>query len=194
MAVGVGHQFVGLLAGGIEAHRMIHRLALIKRQVAVAAIHRATGGIHQVFHAVMTAPLKDVTEAHQVALDVGRRIFKRITHTRLGRQIHHHPGPFGSKQRQQRLTLFQGNLLKTPGTGRGHGLDRLEARLLEGGVVIAVEVVDADHAITALQQPLAKSGPNETGSTGHQNRSGVDGSHGRSANSGKQTDVMGISA
>ena len=73
-------------------------------------------------------------------------------------------------------------------------LDRLKTCLFEGGVVIAVEVVDADHAITALQQPLAESSPNETGSTGHQNRSGVDGSHGRSANSGKQIDVMRISA
>ena len=77
---------------------------------------------------------------------------------------------------------------------RLEAIDRLEARLLEGGVVIAVEVVDADHPITALQQPLAEGSPNETGSTGDQNRSGVDGSHGRSANGGKQTDVMGISA
>ena len=142
----------------------------------------------------MAATFENVTEAHQVALDVGRRVLERVADACLGGEIHHHTRPFGGEQRHKRLTLFQSNLLKTPGTGRSHGRDRREARLLEGGVVIAVEVVDADHAITALQQPLAERCPNETGSTGHQNRSGINGSHGRSANGGKQTDVMRISA
>ena len=190
MAVGVGHQFIGLLAGGIEAHRVIHRLELVEGHIAVAAINRTTGGIHQILHAVMTAALEDVAKALQVALDVGRKIFKRVTHTSLDRQIRHLQGPFGREQRLYRLTFFQGDLLKMLGTGRCHGLDLLEARLLEAGVAIGVDVVDADHLITELQQPQAKSCTNETGSTGHQNRSGVDGSYDKSANSEKQTDVM----
>ena len=90
MAVGVGHQLIGLLAGGIEAHRMVHRLPLVKRQVAVAAVDRAARGIHQVANAVVTASLQDVAEPHQIALDVGRRVLKRVAHPCLGRQIHHH--------------------------------------------------------------------------------------------------------
>ena len=90
MAVGVRHQLVGLLTGGVKAHRMIHRLTFIKGQIAVAAIHRAAGGIHQIANTMMSTALKDVTKANEIALDVGRRILNRITHTSLGCQIHHH--------------------------------------------------------------------------------------------------------
>ena len=94
MAVGVRHQLIGLLAGGIKTHRMIHRLAFIKRQVAVTAIHRTAGGIHQIAHAVMTTSLKDVPKSHKIALDVSSRILNRIANPRLGRQIHHNLGLF----------------------------------------------------------------------------------------------------
>ena len=106
---------------------MIHRLALIKRQVTVAAIHPATEGLNQVLHTVMTARLEDVAKAQKVAQDENRKVFKRLTHTRLGRQINHHSGPFGNKKRQKCLALFQRDLLKTPGASRDHGLDRLVA-------------------------------------------------------------------
>ena len=33
MAVGVRHQLIGLLAGGVEADRMVHRLLLMERQI-----------------------------------------------------------------------------------------------------------------------------------------------------------------
>ena len=69
---------------------MIHRLLFVKRQIAVAAIHRAAGGIDQILNAVVTTAFKDVAKTHQIALDVGRWIFQRIANTRLGRQIHHH--------------------------------------------------------------------------------------------------------
>ena len=42
---GCAHQLIGLLAGGIEAHRMVHRLLLMERQIAVSAIHRTARGI-----------------------------------------------------------------------------------------------------------------------------------------------------
>jgi hypothetical protein len=55
---------------------MIDRLLFMERQVAVAAIDRAAGGIDQVLHTVMSTPLKDVGKTHQVALDVGRWILE----------------------------------------------------------------------------------------------------------------------
>ena len=94
MAVGVRHQLIGLLAGGIEAHRMIHRLSFIKGQVAVTAVHRTTGCIHQIAHAVMTTTLEDVAKSDKIALDICSRILNRVTHPSLGRQIHHNLGLF----------------------------------------------------------------------------------------------------
>ena len=110
---------------------MIHRLALIKRQVKDAAIHLATEGLNQVLHTVMTARLEDVAKAKKDTQDANRRVFKRLTHTRLGRQINHHSGPFGNKKRQKCLALFQRDLLKTPGGRKGYGLDRLVASQAE---------------------------------------------------------------
>jgi hypothetical protein len=81
---------IKVLTGGVKTHRMIHRLTFIKGQIAVAAIHRAAGGIHQIANTMMSTALKDVTKANEIALDVGRRILNRVAHASLGCQIHHH--------------------------------------------------------------------------------------------------------
>ena len=80
MAVGVGHQFVGLFAGRIETHRMVNTVVLGKGRLGVAAVHRTAGGIHQMLHVVMSAALEDVAKARQIALDIGRRVLDRIAH------------------------------------------------------------------------------------------------------------------
>ena len=41
VAVSVSHQLIGLLAGGIKAHRVINWLAFMKWQIAVASVNRA---------------------------------------------------------------------------------------------------------------------------------------------------------
>jgi hypothetical protein len=130
MAVGVRHQLIGLLAGGIKTHRMIHRLAFIKRQVAVTAIHRTAGGIHQVLSAVVTAALQDVAKPHQIALDVSRRVLQGVTNPSLSCQIYYHLGPFFSKQRHQPLFILQSQTLKAPGTGGRHDFNLAQPRLL----------------------------------------------------------------
>ena len=76
MAVRVRHQLIGFLAGGIETHRVVHRLALIEGEVAVASIDRAAGGVHQVLHTMVTTALEHMTETHQIALDVGGGILE----------------------------------------------------------------------------------------------------------------------
>ena len=42
MAVGVRHQLIGLLAGGIQTHRMVHRLLLMEGQIAIPPVDRTT--------------------------------------------------------------------------------------------------------------------------------------------------------
>jgi len=54
---------------------MVHGLVLRKRQVGVAAIHRAAGGVNEMLDAVVAASLKNVAKPHQIALDVGPRVF-----------------------------------------------------------------------------------------------------------------------
>ena len=150
---------------------MVHRLTLMKRQIAVAAINRAARGIHQVLSAMVTAAFQDVAKPHQIALDVSRRVLQGVPNTGLGRKIHHHLGPFFSKQRHQSLFILQSQALKAPGTGRRHGFNLMQPRLLKAGIVVVVQIVEANNPITALQQPDRQSCTDEASSTGHQNRS-----------------------
>ena len=83
---------MGLLGGGIQAHRVVHRLVLGKLEISVAAIHRAAGGIDQMLDALVAATLEHMAETHQIRLDVDR-----VTHPNLGSQMDH---PVGLKCRK----------------------------------------------------------------------------------------------
>ena len=74
MVVGLGHQFVGLIGGRIEAHRVVERVLLSKRHLAVAAVDRAVRGIHEVVHTLVPAALEHVAKAIEVGLDLGRGV------------------------------------------------------------------------------------------------------------------------
>jgi len=63
MAVGVGHQFVGLLGGRIEAHRMVHAVVFGEGQLFVAPVNAGAAGIDQVFHLIVAATFQDIDEA-----------------------------------------------------------------------------------------------------------------------------------
>ena len=89
VAVGVGHQLIGLLGGGIQAHRVVHRLVLGKREISVPSIHRAAGGIYLRLDAVVAATLEHMAETHQIRLDVGGRVLDRVMHLSLGSQMVH---------------------------------------------------------------------------------------------------------
>ena len=71
---------------------MVHGLMFRERQVGVAAIHRATGGVHQMHNAVVAAAFEDCAKPHQVALQVSTRIFEGVTHPGLGGQVNHQSG------------------------------------------------------------------------------------------------------
>ena len=74
MAVGVRHQLIGFLGGGIQADGMVDRVGLGKRHLDVAAVHAGAARVHQVRGRVVAAGLQDVDEAHQIRLGVGVRV------------------------------------------------------------------------------------------------------------------------
>ena len=132
VAVGVRHQLIRFLAGRIKTHGVIHGLLFVERQIAVAAIYRAAGGIDQILNAVVTTAFKDVAKTHQVALDVGSWIFQRIANTRLSCKIHHHARSLSRKQLEQGITVLQGHALESPSSSHwcGQRLDASKACLL----------------------------------------------------------------
>jgi hypothetical protein len=60
---------------------------------------------------------------------------------------------------------------------RRHRFNGLQARLLQRGVVVTVEVVDADHAVAALQQALHEGRTDESGRTGDEDWTGLIAAH-----------------
>ncbi len=93
-------------------------MLLTEGQLAITAIHRATGGIHQVLHPVVAATLKNVAETYQVALDVGRWVLQGVTHPRLSREVHDGPRERISKKFRQSTAIVNIQLSKAEALGR----------------------------------------------------------------------------
>ena len=89
LAVGMCHQFVALLGGGIEGHGIIHLIIGGIRHFLVGAIDTATAGIHEMRHFVMTAGFKNVVEADEVGLDIGIGVGDAVADTCLCGKVYY---------------------------------------------------------------------------------------------------------
>ncbi len=98
VAVGMGHQLVGLFGGSVEAERVVYVVVYGERHGRIGAIHAGAAGVDQVFHAIVAATFEDMTKANEVAVDVGERVLKGVAHAGLGGQVDHALGFMGLKQ------------------------------------------------------------------------------------------------
>ena len=171
MAVSVSHQLIGLLAGGIEAHRVVNAVLLRKRHARVAAIDRTAAGVHQMLNPVMAATFQDVTKTHKVGLDVSGWVFNRVTHSRLGRQVHHLLRHVLSEGGVHSDTIFQIRFdqMKRRARAQCGGLQLGNPGSLESSVVIGVDVVKPYYRMTLLKQARAEVKADETSSAGDEN-------------------------
>jgi len=83
VAVGVRHQFVGLLAGGVEADGVVDRVVHRERDLGVGTVHAGRAGVDEVLDLVVTAAFEQVGEADQVGLHIRVRILQRVAHAGL---------------------------------------------------------------------------------------------------------------
>lgn len=169
MAIAVGGEFVGALGGGIQGQRPVDGILYLKRHARIGAVHRAARRVDQVRRSKLPTGLKHVDKADQIGLGVNIRLFKRITHTGLRRQMN---------------DLFEGVLREEGGQTFGIGdvqpveretwqaLEYGKARLLELDAVVIVEVVDTDDLHTEFAQTPGDMKPDEPCSTCHQYRHG----------------------
>lgn len=171
LGVGGGHEFVGLLGGGVERHRRVDAVLLGERHLLVAAVDRAGAGVDQVLHRVVAAALEDIKEADEITLEVGARVLDGVADTGLGGEVHHDVEAVLGEQ-----TLDEGRVAQVAAhegeAAVGVGLDQhAQARVLNAGVVVAVEVVEADNnVIGLLEQLLDEERADEAGGTRYKNR------------------------
>ena len=90
LRVGMGHQLVALLRGGVEAHGVVYLVVCRIGHLLIAAIDGRGRGIDQMFHFVVAARLENVVESDEVALDIGVGVGDAVAHACLGGQVDHY--------------------------------------------------------------------------------------------------------
>lgn len=116
---------------------------------------------------MVTAGLKDVEEADEVALEVGARVLDGVAHARLGSEVHH---DVETVLREQ--ALYEGGVAQVAAhegeAAVGVGLGQhAQAGVLDTGVVVAVEVVETDdNVIGLLEQLLDEERADKAGCSG----------------------------
>ena len=164
--VGVRHELVGALAGGVQRHRMIGGVVLRERHVGVGAVYRAGRGVHQVLDAVVAAAFQHVEGAGDVAAHVGVWVLERMAHAGLRREVHHALKFLAREERGHGRLVGEVELHEAK--LRLHREAR-EARLLERNVVVLIQVIETDHLVTAREQPLGRVRADEAGGAGQEN-------------------------
>lgn len=167
LGVGGGHELVGLLGGGVERNRRVDAVLLGERHLLVAAVHRAGAGVDQVLDRVVAAGLEDVEEADEVALQVGARVLDGVADARLGGKVHNDVEAVLGEQALDeggiaQVAAHEGEAAVRVGFGQ-----HAQARVLDAGVVVAVEIVKADdHVIGLLEQLLDEERADKAGGSG----------------------------
>ena len=109
MAVGVGHEFVGLLARRVQRERMVHVVMHRERHRRIRAIDAGTRGINEVLHAIMSTSFKDMREAEDVAVYIGQGVVDGVPNTGLCSKIDYSYWLMISKSRINGLLVSQIN-------------------------------------------------------------------------------------
>ena len=113
---------------------------------------------------MVAAGLEHVEEAYQVALEVGARVLDGVANARLGGEVHNDVETVLGEQALDKggvaqVAAHEGEAAVCIGLGQ-----HAQARVLNAGVVVAVEVVEAnDRVIGLLEQLLDEECADKTG-------------------------------
>jgi len=118
-----------------------------------------------VFHTAVAAPLQDVDETDEVAVDVGVGVFKGVTDPGLGSQVHHLGKSLRSEEGRNRRPIGQIYLYESETWA---SLELRQTRLFEADVVVIVKVVEADDFVASVEQAHCQVIPDEPGRAGDQ--------------------------
>lgn len=115
----------------------------------------------------MAAGLEHVEEADEVALQIGARVLDGVADARLCGEVHHDiEAVLGEQALDEggvaQVAAYEGKAAVYVGLGK-----HAQARVLDAGVVVAVEVVEADdHIVGLLEQLLDEERADEAGGSG----------------------------
>ena len=162
----MGHQLVRLLRCRVQAERVVHVVVDGKGHPGIGPVDRTGGGEDEMLHLLAAAPLEDIQESDEVALHVGVGVFERVADARLGGEVDDDLGPLAFKKR------LHGRLIGEVGPDEAEVsavLQKGEARLLQGHVVVGVQIVEADHSLSSGEKAPGEMEADETRRAGYEN-------------------------
>jgi hypothetical protein len=109
--------------------------------------------------------LNDIYKTSEITLDVKMRIFQRISHASLRRQMHHQSELFILKNIGDSVEVCDVGMEKPK--GRVVSQD-FEPRRFQAFIVEPVEVVNSDDLVARLEKPLRDMKSNKSGAAGEQ--------------------------
>ncbi len=111
----------------------------------------------------MAAAFEHVEKADDVAAHVGVGVLQRVAHPGLRRQV---DGPVEGIIGEDSLHGLGVGEVEALEVERVEPFELLQPGLLEGDVVVVVEVVDTDHCGAAFEETAGDVHPDEAGGTG----------------------------
>mmetsp|Transcript_70481 Transcript_70481/g.187348 ORF Transcript_70481/g.187348 Transcript_70481/m.187348 type:complete len:416 (+) Transcript_70481:75-1322(+) len=169
MVEGVAKELAAALGGSVRADGGVTPLVLAEWRGRVLSVDAAAGGSHDVLDAEVPAVLEDVDGADNVRRDVAVKVLDGIAHSRLGCQVAHDVRLLFLENPCKDVLVADVKHVheKLPASGLLCRLaEDVEAAKLDLVVVVAVEVVDGDHVITAQKQLLRRVASHESSSAG----------------------------
>ena len=136
-----------------------------ERQRRIGAIDRGGRGVDEVLAAVAPAAFEHIGEADKVRIDIGRRVLEGVAHARLRGQMNDAGESFGGEQSRHPLPV--GKIEPDEAKVR-KGRQTRQTVGLERGVVIIVEIVEADDLASLPQQPFGDVIADEARGAGHE--------------------------
>ena len=192
-AIAVSHQFVAFLGCCIKTHGVIHTIVSTEGHLLVAAVHAGRRGIYQVLDALIlrffsslrmtkgllrmtsgarndvigvSTGLKDVVEADDVALDIDIGVLDAVANTCLRGKVDYDVEVVFCEESIDQFPVSDIALDELVIDGRRLRLVQFsEAILLEGRIIVVVEIVNAHDGpfLHILEKALDQIGSNESG-------------------------------
>jgi len=79
----VRHHFIAFFGRGVKADGMVGMVRSRKGHFRVEPVDGGAAGKDEVFHLLLPAPLEQVDETDDVAVDIGERVFDGVAHAGL---------------------------------------------------------------------------------------------------------------
>ena len=114
---------------------------------------------------MVPAAFQHVDETREIGVDIGMRMVDRIAHASLCREMHHFCKTVPGKQAFHRCAIGEIDLLERE---TGLPAQDVQPRPLQRGIVIIVEVIEADHRAALGEQPARDVEADEPRNSGDQ--------------------------